>query len=117
MSKGRVFVVQKQVIWSDLDRAYVPKFDMSTAEQYGKLVYLLGSKSSERNPLPVVQALHKQLSNYSSDDFLLLVGNPALIGWTTAIAGMYNNGIIRQLIWCVRDRIYSPVWADLKISG
>ncbi len=114
MSSGRVFVVQKQIIW-DGD-GYVPKFDMSTAEPYGDLVYLLGPKDNERNPLPVIQRLHQQLRSYSADDYLLLVGNPALIGWTTAIAGMYNKGIVRQLLWSGHRKTYEPVWVDLQFS-
>jgi len=108
-----VFVVQNQRRLDRAKNAYVPKFDLNPALEYGKLVYLLSPTAKPFEPEPVIDELHEKLGNYDDDDYLLLVGNPMLIGWAVAIAGEYNYGRVRTLQWSGKDNRYLSVNAQL----
>lgn len=109
----RVFVVQKQHRFDEAKGELVPKFDLASAEQYGEIVYLLSPTASPFNPDPIIAELQEKLAGFTEADSLLLVGNPCLIGFATAIAADATDGFVRLLQWSGRDRAYIPVEADV----
>ena len=82
----RVFIVQQQHRSEPNTGILLPKYDFSTAEQYGRLIVLLGPRCNAFNPQSVVPELRAKLADYGDADCLLLAGNPTLIGWAAAIA-------------------------------
>lgn len=110
---SRVYVVQDQHRWDEGTSRLVPKFDLSTAEEYGDLIFLLGANAAPFNSPPIIRELQQKLSDYQDDDYLLLIGNPCLIGWSVAIAADMNEGRVQLLQWSGKDRRYIPVPADL----
>ena len=110
---NRVFVVQKQMRFDRDVGDYVPKFDLSPAREYGELHYLLSPSAAPFSPESILAELHERLADFGDSDYLLLVGNPCLIGFATAIASDYNDGRINLLQWNGKERRYLPVSADL----
>lgn len=110
---GTVYVIQAQHRWDEGKGALVPKFDLSSAEQYGEISYLLSPTASPFHPEPIIAELRQKLHNFDGDDYLLLVGNPCLIGFATAIAADFNEGVVNLLQWSGKDRSYIPVAAEL----
>lgn len=109
---NRVYVVQNQHRWNkDADR-FEPKFDMSTAERFGELVYLLSPTAAPFNPNPIVRELREKLREYREGDHLLLIGNPALILAVGAIAASYNAGRVSVLQWSGKDQRYLNIQLD-----
>lgn len=108
-----VYVVQKQHKWDRGEGTFVPKFDLSPAENYGRLEYLLPPTASPFRVVPLIKELHDRLREYTPDDYLLLVGNPVLIGCAAAIAAEYGDGSVRFLQWSGRDGTYIPVLAEI----
>ena len=105
---SRVFVIQDHLM-SDKKGNLVSKFDFTPAEKFGEVVFLLSPSASPFNPDEVLDELHEALEDFSSDDFLLLSGNPALIGWATAIAAHYNDGNVKLLQWSGVKRDYAVI--------
>ena len=69
-----------------------------------QLVYSAGS---------VIHKLRKKLDKYNDEDFLLHVGDPAIIAVAAVVASEANNGKFKLLKW---DRIaskYYPISVDL----
>lgn len=110
---SRVFVVQNQHRWDPRLEKLVPKFDLTPAQEYGKIEFILGANANPFNPELIVPEMQDKLSEYSDEDFLLLIGNPILIGWATAIAADANDGFVRLLQWSGKDRKYISVQADI----
>lgn len=109
---SRVFVVQNQQRMSaggDLEN----KFDMSSAARFGELIYLLSPTARPFTPAPIIKQLKEKLTVYSDDDYLLLIGNPCLIGFCVAIASDVNAGRVNVLQWDGRKREYVAVRASL----
>ena len=62
-------------------RMGTPKFNIMGASSYGKIVTLLPENSQIiLSPGPLVYKLRKLLKNYKPTDYLLLTGDPAIIG-------------------------------------
>lgn len=108
---SRVFVVQNTHRASGTN-GLSPKFDFSDAERFGELIFLLSPSARPFSPDHLVAELWEKLTDYSNDDFLLLVGNPALIGFAVAIASKINHGQVNVLQWS--GGRYVPIRARLS---
>lgn len=105
-----VFVVQKQMRFDHSKGDLVPKFPSITkAEKFGEIVYLLSPTASPFGAQKLVEEMKKKLDSYGNTDYLLLVGNPVLIGMASAIAADHNLGLLNLLQWSGRDKDYIPV--------
>ncbi len=104
-----VFIVQKHMKYDDQKEQFVPKFDVSSARQFGNVEFLLSPTANPFNPNWIIDELHNKLQNFSSEDYLLLVGNPCLIGMVVAIAAYYSGGRVRLLQWSGKDQKYVEI--------
>lgn len=112
MMNKRVFVVQNQHRWNRTAQCFEPKFDLSPAEEFGELSYLLSPTAAPFRPEPVIEELREKLSDFGPEDHLLLVGNPVLIGFAVAIAAHYSGGAVSLLQWSGKDQRYINVTAS-----
>ena len=94
---SRVFVVQNQL--HRVDAELVPKFDFESAKEFGPIHYLLNPSAKPFHPEHVIYDLQQKLRDFSLTDYLLLIGNPALIGFAVAIAAQRNRGRVNLLQW------------------
>lgn len=107
-----VYVVQNQ---RKLDRdtnKFVPKFDLSSAEEFGKIDFVLGPTAAPFLNDKAINEIHEKLTGFTSDDYLLLIGNPVFIGIIAAIAALYSGGDIQFLQWHGVDKKYQPIIAE-----
>jgi hypothetical protein len=105
-----VFVVQKQMRFDEGSGDLVPRFrTLEKAEKFGQIQYLLSPSAHPFNPENIIGDLHDKLKTYSDEDYLLLIGNPALIGMATAVAGHYNGGKLKLLQWSGRQGDYAEI--------
>lgn len=111
---SRVFIVQDQYMRHPENNSLVSKFDFSQAAPYGELVFLLDPNTNPFRPNEgVIATLTDHLHDFNSRDFLLLTGNPVLIGWATALAARANNGSVRFLQWNGRRKCYLEVGGNI----
>lgn len=109
-----VFVVQQQMKFDKEIGALVPRFSgLDKAERFGPLKYVLPPHAHAFDPEAVIGDMHSSLLDFCDDDFLLLVGNPALIGMVTAVAAHYNDGSVRLLQWSGRHEEYTEITAKI----
>jgi len=105
-----VYVVQQQMKFDQVKKELVPRFiSINKAEKWGEIQYLLSPSAHPFNPELVLGDLHEKLSGFSDDDFLLLIGNPGLIGMATALASHYNDGRVKFLQWSGRHNEYTEI--------
>lgn len=109
-----VFIVQKQMRFDDGTGELVPRFrTLDRAERFGALEYLLSPSAHPFNPSNVIGDLHEKLRNFGDGDYLLLIGNPALIGMATSVASHYNGGKVKFLQWSGRQSDYAEISARM----
>ena len=91
-----------------------PKINIIGATQFGQLRVLLPENSQIiLSPSYVISTLRSKLKNYTSDDYLLLTGDPAIIGVAGSIVSDTTNGKYNLLKWDKQERRYYPVEIDL----
>tara|TARA_Y100000296_G_C5064236_1_gene201484 strand:- start:218 stop:538 length:321 start_codon:yes stop_codon:yes gene_type:complete len=84
-----------------------------SAATYGELQLLLPSGQITLSSGPTVNRLKKGLKNFSDEDFLLLIGDPAAIGIATAVASEMNRGIVPMLKWDRQEKQYYPITVNI----
>ena len=95
-----------------------PKFNIMGALKYGKLKVLLKENTQiVLSPGPIVFELRRLLKNYTSQDYLLLSGDPAVILLAGMIASDINNGKVNVLIWDRQEKVYYPLEINLHERG
>tara|TARA_E500000305_G_C3832800_1_gene148133 strand:- start:79 stop:414 length:336 start_codon:yes stop_codon:yes gene_type:complete len=91
-----------------------PKINIIGATQFGTLKVLLPENSQIiLSPTYVVTTLKQKLKEYKEDDYLLLTGDPAIIGVACSIVSDITNGKYNLLKWDKQERRYYPVEIDL----
>ena len=99
-------------------RAGAPKINIMGASQYGKFEFVLPEFSQMiHSPGPLVYTLRQKLKNYKSKDYLLLTGDPAIIGVACSIVSDITTGRFNLLKWDKQERTYYPIEINLYERG
>ena len=95
-----------------------PKINILGAAEYGTFKFLLPELSQIIfSPGPLIFKLRKALANYRTTDYLLLTGDPAIIGVTCSIVSDITNGKYNLLKWDKQERKYYSVAINLYEKG
>ena len=95
-------------------RVGAPKINIVGATQFGQLKVLLPENSQIiLSPAYVISTLKQKLKDYKPKDYLLLTGDPAIIGVACSIVSDITNGKYKLLKWDKQERRYYPVEIDL----
>jgi hypothetical protein len=95
-----------------------PKINIMGAAEYGKFKFLLPELSQIIfSPGPLIFKLRKELANYRKRDYLLLTGDPAIIGVACSIVSDITNGKYNLLKWDKQERKYYSIEIDLYEKG
>ena len=95
-----------------------PKINIMGATEYGKFKFLLPELSQIIfSPGPLIFKLRKELVNYRTLDYLLLTGDPAIIGVACSIVSDITNGKYNLLKWDKQERKYYSIAIDLYEKG
>ena len=117
MSERKVYVIQEIAG----TKAGNPKINIMGASNYsssGKFHFLLSEFSQMIfSPGPLIYKLRKGLKNYTSHDYLLLTGDPAIIGVACSIVSDITGGKFKLLKWDKQERKYYPIEINLYEKG
>ena len=95
-----------------------PKINIMGAAEFGTFKFLLPELSQIIfSPGPLIFKLRKGLQNYTPRDFLLLTGDPAIIGVACSIASDITNGKYQVLKWDKQERKYYSININLHEKG
>ena len=95
-----------------------PKINIMSASKYGEFKFLLPEFSQIIfSPGPLIFKLRNLLKDYTVKDYLLLTGDPAIIGVACSIVSDMTNGKYNLLKWDKQDRMYYPISINLHEKG
>ena len=113
-SKPTVYVIQE----IPGSQAGSPKINIMGASSYGKFNFLLPEFSQMIfSPGPLIYKLRKGLKDFKDGDYLLLTGDPAIIGVACSIVSDIRNGKYNLLKWDKQERRYYPIEINLYEKG
>ena len=99
---ARVFITQEMH-----GRNFLP------ARHYGTLVAVLPDNAQiVISAPPILRKIQRTLNDYSTEDYLLLSGDPIIMGLCMMVASEKTNGILRMLKWEKREKDYYEVTVD-----
>ena len=117
MSERKVYVIQE----IPGSQAGSPKINIIGASKYstsGKFNFLLPEFSQMIfSPGPLIYKLRQGLKKYTSEDYLLLTGDPAIIGVACSIVSDITGGKFKLLKWDKQERKYYPIEINLYEKG
>ena len=114
MKENTVYVIQE----IPGTRDGKPRINIMGAADYGSLIFLLPELSQIIfSPGPLIFKLRKALKNYTSEDYLLLTGDPAIIGVACSIVSDITNGKYKLLKWDKQEKKYYPIAINLYEKG
>ena len=95
-----------------------PKINIMGASQYCTFKFLLPEFSQMIfSPGPLIYKLRQGLKNFKHGDYLLLTGDPAIIGVACSIVSDITNGKYNLLKWDKQERKYYPIEINLYEKG
>ena len=95
-----------------------PKIIIMGASEYGTFKFLLPEFSQIIfSPGPLIFKLRKSLKDFTVEDYLLLTGDPAIIGVACSIVSDITNGKYNLLKWDKQERKYYPITINLYEKG
>ena len=114
MSERKVYVIQEV----PGTQSGNPKINILGAKKYGDFNFLLPEFSQIIfSPGPLIFKLRKLLKNFRPEDYLLLTGDPAIIGVACSIVSDITNGKYNLLKWDKQERTYYPIAINLYEKG
>ena len=95
-----------------------PKINIMGAAEFGTFKFLLPELSQIIfSPGPLIFKLRQALKDYRTEDYLLLTGDPAIIGVACSIVSDITNGKYNLLKWDKQERQYYPIEINLYEKG
>ena len=95
-----------------------PKINIMGAQKYGEIKVLLREDSQIIfSTGPIIFSLRTKLKNFTRDDYLLLTGDPAIIGVACSVVSDMTNGKYNLLKWDRQEKMYYPIKINLYEKG
>ena len=95
-----------------------PRINIIGASHFGQFKFLLPEFSQIIfSPGPLVYKLRQGLKNFKEGDYLLLTGDPAIIGVACSIVSDITGGKYNLLKWDKQERKYYPISINLYEKG
>ena len=92
-----------------------PRFNVLPARKWGDLASLAAPFDQiHLSPGRLVQQIKRKLRGFNDDDWLLCLGDPAIIGVAFAIAADANQGRVNLLKWDKIEKDYYPVKISVR---
>ena len=92
----------------------VPGRDITKTSKYTAQKILIPAKEQVAlSAQPTVRRINRLLRKFNDKDYLLLSGDPVIIGISCAVAMSNNIGKLNILKWDRQDEEYYPVTVDI----
>jgi hypothetical protein len=116
---SKVFVVQRPAFYDRLKRGWVNKYDLSPAEKFGDLVFLLrpGNIFRDRLDDAINQIESRMVDFNASEDHILAVGDPIAIAAAVMVASKISGGDVTVLKFDRQENAYQPYRIFLGYPG
>ena len=108
----RVFITQSPLRRDKSTGELRQVHDVTPAAKYGSIEVLVPGGPVALQTEHVINSLRQKLSDFSDDDYLLCLGDPAVISVASCLCAQANHGRYTLLIW---DRMVSQ-YVPVKIT-
>lgn len=82
---------------------------LDAAEKFGDIVVMLPPDAARAGAQQCVDAMASKMADFGAEDWLVCIGDPALIGAATVLAARAAAGHLRMLKWDRIQHSYLPM--------
>jgi hypothetical protein len=113
MSKPIVYVIYEPMKFDAASHTVKRWADLSPAAEFGDLKFILPAGQVPMDLSGLLPKLKDAFKDFRSTDYLMAIGNPALLAWGAALASKAAQGKLQVLVWQTSAKRYQAVAADL----
>ena len=104
---SKVYLVQDIPVDRDTGE---PKYNIVGAYKYGEIKVMFPAKAQMIfSPGPLIFQIKDKLKDFTTEDYLLLSGDPAIIGVVCSVVSDITNGNYKLLKWDRQEKVYYPI--------
>lgn len=101
---SKVFVPMVPSSFDTSTKLWIPKLNLDPAKRYGEIITIAPPNANRIAIGPLMEVMREKMRGFRKDDYIVAVGDPALIAAAVAIAVMKTGGFCQILKW---DRLAS----------
>lgn len=87
--------------------------DFTEAAKFGEILIILTQDEMKLDITTKLDRMSEKLSRFQDDDFLVLCGDPLMMGIATYMAMFYREGRVQFLIWNKAEKKYHLELIDI----
>jgi len=110
---SRVYLVQRPTARNPVTGIYEDKFDLRPALRYGEIIELLRPGNIRPDHDRIMETLLHQMRDFTSQDYLLALGDPVAMCAAACIALDVCGGRLQMLKWDRHNKSYLPYTINL----
>ncbi len=114
-----VFIINEPLRKDEATGEYVPFLPMESAHSFGRVVELTPKGNPRGSIADALRSIRDGLDGWRDGDFIVLVGDQALLAYAAAIVGAKlakTRGSLRFLKWDRGLRTYTPLFMRETIT-
>jgi len=108
-----IVYVPHETMFRDENGKLHPKHDLRPAISFGQLQLMTPHGRLFTDKQIVVAVMRQAMPRYTTNDYILLTGDPVAIGVACALAALDTGGKVRLLQWDRITKTYTPLDIDL----
>ncbi len=106
---SRVFIPQEPRARDKVSGEWKPLYDLSPAIRFGTLEVLLPHGPILLSTEPTIACLKDRLKDYTDDDYIMCIGDPAAIAAAVLVAGKITGGKVSLLKYSREEKQYNII--------
>lgn len=110
---SKVYIPQIPSRFDPATQLWIPMMDVKPAKRFGEIVIMFEQRNSRAEFHSIVGALRDKLKTYEPHDYLVAIGDPAIIAAAALIIGDRCGGHLRLLKWDRNERDYNVTEIDI----
>jgi len=96
----RVFIIHEPLRRDPESGNMIPTHDLTPAAHFGELTFVVPSGDRPSyDPEGSLRYIRPAMADYMPEDFIVAVGDMALVSWAVALAARATDGYVRILRW------------------
>lgn len=93
-----VYCPQRPARWDGDAKLWIPTVNINPATKWGELKIMFDQSVSRGTEVPT-EAMRKIMADFTKDDFVCAIGDPALLAIACCLAVQKTGGLLRLLRW------------------
>jgi len=117
IDRPRVFIVHEPLRRDPESGNMIPMHNLTPATEYGDLRFIIPTGDRPGyDPEASLQYIRPAMADFMPEDFIVCVGDMALVSWAVALAARTTDGYVQLLRWDARADNYRGKYYNTSVE-